>query len=115
MAGRDRNQRQSNTGRVQPPGLGLRYSGSTGLTTSSTIAGVPGTNTEPHQKFSSSTPPATGPIVIPLMNNQRRPVIRTTAQSATSRITWQSERSDALKQAYPTPPHTQRSDFLLNG
>ncbi|GAA2800990.1 hypothetical protein GCM10020219_085330 [Nonomuraea dietziae] len=52
------------------PAPGLRYSGSNiGPATSSTaMTGTPSRKTEPHQKFSSSTPPTTGPSTMPPVN-----------------------------------------------
>ena len=52
---------------VEAPALGSRYSGSSigPTTSSSTMTGTPIRNTEPHQKYSSSTPPSSGPIAPP--------------------------------------------------
>ena len=53
--------------RSSRPASGSRYSGSSRgpNTSSSSITGTASRNTDPHQKRSSSTPPARGPIAAP--------------------------------------------------
>ncbi len=53
--------------RSSRPASGSRASGSTSgpSTSSNSITGTPSRNTEPHQKYSSSAPPISGPIALP--------------------------------------------------
>nr|WP_246147666.1 hypothetical protein [Nonomuraea turkmeniaca] len=55
--------------RSRRPASGSRYSGSSvrPATSTSTMNGTPSRNAEPHQKCSSSSPPTSGPTVMPSM------------------------------------------------
>jgi hypothetical protein len=67
MTGRIAPSDRATLARSSRSACGLRYSGSsTGpVSSSSTIAGTPSRNTEPHQNASSSNPPTIGPMIAP--------------------------------------------------
>ena len=66
--GQHRHQRERRARQVEPAGIrgrGTRAGAAARATSSSTITGSAGRNTEPHQKYSSSRPPTSGPTAAP--------------------------------------------------
>ena len=82
------------------------------MTSSSTIAGTPSRNTEPHQKCSSSTPPTIGPMIAPTVKHPAHSPIASARSRRSVNMVLISESVDGARVA-PAIPSTARAAMSM--